>query len=729
MMMVTYSLNAVVLTFVSNYDSFFLQDASGDYVENPDFQFELHDVWLASEQFDLGTAWPYDKSTYWNDRDTSAFQQLSLINQVDDNGVESVYIIGAYNTSKLAPVINGDDIAVLFKVNGYPDDIEDASGEIKFAPLAVKHLRMKTHDEEAEDAQHGNGNAGVGAYVSPTRELILYSTSHNDNDKGKGPNGNSYPILRMAEFRHYEMAHSGNVVGPKFRPNHLGGPITVSQNTDVVLDASSYYIRSWVDFYEDGGFNGDVNAISQLMEVHTQHKEDFDNFSDLDGRKRINNGLNDRVSSLRIGLEVDDIFMVYKDKEFDYSSILFGFVVTPGGNARSELIEISQLPDASDDKISSAEFVDYTFYGDFPIFDEGVFGTFAAALAKITTPDRALNATQFFGRSRHENRAHYRWDLDNDGTYEYATFTPHLPLDLLPVGEHVISLEAHGITHDVDGNLLQKIVNVEELLVLMPDFIGVSKGELNSVGGAKDVDIAVSNQEVFDDFIPEGHIVTQSIPAGTEVGAGTRVVLTPSKGLAMKDLIGKTEAQARAILESVGLVLGKISYGPRAGVPKGLIFDQEISAGVAIEKGTEIDVKISSASGLEVNVPDVIGLESITAQDTLSAEELTVGDIEEEYHPTIPAGIVLAQLPLAGVEVEEGEAVDLVISKGPAPEIKGDIDLDGDVDTADLGLLFSAMNQPASSPDDKRDLDGDGMITALDARKLVLLFCSKDECN
>jgi hypothetical protein len=57
----------------------------------------------------------------------------------------------------------------------------------------------------------------------------------------------------------------------------------------------------------------------------------------------------------------------------------------------------------------------------------------------------------------------------------------------------------------------------------------------------------------------------------------------------------------------------------------------------------------------------------------------------------------------------------------------GDIDLDGDVDRDDLNIILAARNTPADGPDDPRDLDGDGMITALDARKLVTM-CTRPRC-
>ncbi len=57
----------------------------------------------------------------------------------------------------------------------------------------------------------------------------------------------------------------------------------------------------------------------------------------------------------------------------------------------------------------------------------------------------------------------------------------------------------------------------------------------------------------------------------------------------------------------------------------------------------------------------------------------------------------------------------------------GDVDKDGDVDRDDMRLILSARNQPASSDDDPKDLDGDGRITALDARKIRHL-CTRNRC-
>jgi hypothetical protein len=59
--------------------------------------------------------------------------------------------------------------------------------------------------------------------------------------------------------------------------------------------------------------------------------------------------------------------------------------------------------------------------------------------------------------------------------------------------------------------------------------------------------------------------------------------------------------------------------------------------------------------------------------------------------------------------------------------VVGDLDNDGDVDRDDLNILLAGRNSAAAGPNDPKDLDHDGRITVLDARKLVLL-CTRLNC-
>lgn len=60
--------------------------------------------------------------------------------------------------------------------------------------------------------------------------------------------------------------------------------------------------------------------------------------------------------------------------------------------------------------------------------------------------------------------------------------------------------------------------------------------------------------------------------------------------------------------------------------------------------------------------------------------------------------------------------------------IPGDVLLHGRVDKADVAAIMQAAGTDADGPDDPMDLDHDGKITALDARKATLL-CTKPRCE
>lgn len=74
-----------------------------------------------------------------------------------------------------------------------------------------------------------------------------------------------------------------------------------------------------------------------------------------------------------------------------------------------------------------------------------------------------------------------------------------------------------------------------------------------------------------------------------------------------------------------------------------------------------------------------------------------------------------------------GSFLVVVLALTPVFALTGDIDGDGDVDRNDLLEILAARNTPAN-PGDPRDIDGDGLITGLDARKLTLQ-CTLPRCT
>lgn len=96
-------------------------------------------------------------------------------------------------------------------------------------------------------------------------------------------------------------------------------------------------------------------------------------------------------------------------------------------------------------------------------------------------------------------------------------------------------------------------------------------------------------------------------------------------------------------------------------------------------------------------------------------------------------------IAIATLQGRDG-STDWLDCRRPFPDVafytaalQGDLNLGGPggadniIDKNDLNLILAARNTRATGPNDPRDLDGDGMITALDARKLTLL-CTRPGC-
>jgi VCBS repeat-containing protein len=102
------------------------------------------------------------------------------------------------------------------------------------------------------------------------------------------------------------------------------------------------------------------------------------------------------------------------------------------------------------------------------------------------------------------------------------------------------------------------------------------------------------------------------------------------------------------------------------------------------------------------------------------------GKVNPCFTPDV-SGAYLVQLIVTDEHGLSGEPVTVTITATEGEEpVPGDLDGDGIVDMADLNIILSHRNQSADVCPEC-DLDGDGMITALDARKLFLL-CTCPRC-
>ncbi|MCA9310416.1 MAG: hypothetical protein KDA21_04370, partial [Phycisphaerales bacterium] len=183
---------------------------------SPD-QLVLLDIWDVND-----ASTPQSVKDKWE-----KWQNLDFIRQTDGR----LFLATADNTGGTDM---GDDWIRLFEVT--------RSGNVfALTYVAERHLKM-------DDPRMGNGAAATGFYVTPTRNLVMYATEHENG----GPDG----TIRAGEFRSYDMS----------------------------LDGSGQYGSAWVELYWDvNGWNDSSPNRSLLLEQIDFGQESVFNLDTEDG--------------------------------------------------------------------------------------------------------------------------------------------------------------------------------------------------------------------------------------------------------------------------------------------------------------------------------------------------------------------------------------------------------------------------------------------------------------
>jgi serine/threonine-protein kinase len=101
-----------------------------------------------------------------------------------------------------------------------------------------------------------------------------------------------------------------------------------------------------------------------------------------------------------------------------------------------------------------------------------------------------------------------------------------------------------------------------------------------------------------------GTVVGLEPPAGDELALPGEVVVSVSLGppmVAMPALIGLQEAEALAVLDSLGLTVPELETRFRFGLDMGTVIEQEPAAEAMVEQGSPVRVVVARRSGGDRN--------------------------------------------------------------------------------------------------------------------------------
>ena len=202
--------------------------------------------------------------------------------------------------------------------------------------------------------------------------------------------------------------------------------------------------------------------------------------------------------------------------------------------------------------------------------------------------------------------------------------------------------------------------------VIVPDIVGKSVTEASDILTQAGLTAKASYKESTE--YDKDYIISQDIEGNTEVPKGTVLNLVVSSGkvvgVTVPDVVGKSEAEARVILEAEGFKMQKQAQESDS-VEKGNVISQSPLGATTAPQGSDIVVVISSGINVEqISMPDLSQKTEEEARVVIEEEGLVVGTVSEENSDTVEKGKVISQAPAAGGMVDKGTTVDLKISLG-----------------------------------------------------------------
>jgi serine/threonine-protein kinase len=145
------------------------------------------------------------------------------------------------------------------------------------------------------------------------------------------------------------------------------------------------------------------------------------------------------------------------------------------------------------------------------------------------------------------------------------------------------------------GTAINLVVSTGPELVEVPDLVGVS--ERDATAALQDLGLRVTVNDEFSNEVEEGFVIETDPPAGEQAETGDTILLVVSQGprpIDAPNLTGLNEAQARALVEDLGLTLNVSNATEPVVDPDqdGLVVSQFPEVGTTVYPGDVITVTL-----------------------------------------------------------------------------------------------------------------------------------------
>ena len=199
--------------------------------------------------------------------------------------------------------------------------------------------------------------------------------------------------------------------------------------------------------------------------------------------------------------------------------------------------------------------------------------------------------------------------------------------------------------------------------VAVPDVVGKTEVEASQIITA--AGFVVNTKDVEDDKAQEGTVVRQTPAANSKLAKGEQITIEVSKGsgkVAVPDVRGKSEADARNTLQGAGFTNVQSQQQNSDSVPAGSVINTEPGAGSKVATTEPVVLIVSSGAG-KVTVPQVTNLSEDNARKALEQVGLKANVQDQTVVNPAQDGIVVSQAPNANAQLDKGATVTLFVGR------------------------------------------------------------------
>lgn len=169
-----------------------------------------------------------------------------------------------------------------------------------------------------------------------------------------------------------------------------------------------------------------------------------------------------------------------------------------------------------------------------------------------------------------------------------------------------------------EGTTIKVIVSKGQEIVKMPKAVGLKRDEAMKL--LKDTGLEVEVKEEYSDSVEKDYVIKQCAEDGKEIDkdeeipAGSKIIIYVSMGVeqvAVPDLSGKTESEAKSAISGAGLKWKSTDKTSDSSKPNGVVVNQSISSGSMVDKNTEITITVNEfdeikTATINVNVKSLL---------------------------------------------------------------------------------------------------------------------------